>query len=70
MSEEFDNKLSNVYGLKWLPWIGNQYFNINEANRLLIVGESHYHDNTKESIEKYNSITFTREVIVEMPIDK
>jgi hypothetical protein len=70
MSENIDSILSNVYGLKWLPWIGEDYLFLEESKRLLIIGESHYHENTKESIEKHDSITFTREVVVEMPMDK
>ena len=35
-----DNQLEEVTELKWLPWIGKEYFNT--EHRLLIVGESHY----------------------------
>ena len=38
-------------------------------NKLLIVGESHYHDNTPDSIKKHKSPMFTREVIEELAIN-
>jgi hypothetical protein len=70
MKEEVDSKLLMINGLKWLPWIGEHYFEIDQLKRLLIIGESHYHDNTEQSIKNHNLITFTREVIEEMPMDK
>ena len=41
-----DKVLEKINGLKWLPWIGNQYNFIEVDAKMLIVGESHYHDNT------------------------
>lgn len=70
MNAEIDAKLTNIKGLKWLPWIGDQYWNIDPQNRLLTVGESHYHDKTQQSIENHNSPTFTREVIEELAIER
>jgi hypothetical protein len=70
MKKDFsiDQNLSQIEGLKWLPWIGNQFLELYETNRLLIVGESHYHDATEQSIEKHDSPKFTRIVIDEMAI--
>lgn len=67
---DIDNSLSQIKGLKWLPWIGNHFLELENANRFLVIGESHYHDNTKESITKHNSKNFTRRVIKEMAIDR
>jgi len=36
----YDEQLSNITNLKWLPWIGHQY----EKTRLLIIGDSFYDD--------------------------
>lgn len=65
-----DIELKNVIGLKWLPWIGDQFLSVPNDKRLLIVGESHYHDSTPQSIQKHNSPIFTREVIEELAIER
>lgn len=65
-----DNVFSQVKGLKWLPWIGDNYFSAPQDRRLLIVGESHYHDKTEQSINANNEPTFTRDIIEEMGIDQ
>lgn len=65
-----DEQFSQIENLKWFPWVGSQYNFILPNNKLLIVGESHYHDNTPASIEKHNSPTFTREVIEELAIER
>jgi hypothetical protein len=65
-----DQELSELAGLKWLPWIGNHYFDIEQKQRILVVGESHYDDDdTQASIEKVNKNTFTRDVISEVAND-
>jgi hypothetical protein len=61
-----DKKFSKIENLKWLPWVGDQFNSIDLDNRLLIVGESHYHDNTPASIERQNALTYTREVVEEL----
>jgi hypothetical protein len=63
-----DEILINANGLKWLPWVGNNYES--NDNKILIVGESHYHDETKESSEKHQDLKFTRKVIEELAIDR
>lgn len=65
-----DEQFLQVKNLKWLPWVGDRFNSISIDNKLLIVGESHYHDNTPDSIEKHNSPTFTREVIEELAIER
>jgi len=65
-----DKALEKINGLKWIPWVGNQYNFIEIDSKMLIVGESHYHDNTKQSIENHNSPNLTREVIEEMAIGR
>lgn len=63
-----DSKFTEIKNLKWLPWIGNRFDSLTFENKMLIVGESHYHDNTPESIEKHNLSEFTRKVIEELAI--
>lgn len=70
MDKSIDSKLIDIKNAKWLPWIGDNYFSIPTDQRLLIIGESHYHDNTDESISKHNSAAFTRRVIEEMAIGR
>lgn len=45
----FDEKIQNIHGLTWLPWIGKNF--INQKDKLLIIGESHYSDG--DTIEAY-----------------
>jgi hypothetical protein len=70
MNTQLDIEFKNVKKQKWLPFIGNHYLTIPEDRKLLIVGESHYHDNSQQSIEKHNSPDFTRQVIEELAIKK
>jgi hypothetical protein len=70
MKLDTDKKFEEIQGLKWLPWIGNDYLNLENENRFLVIGESHYHDNTEQSIKKHNSKDFTKRVIREMAIDR
>lgn len=62
-------KIKEIEKLKWLPWIGNQFSSLKE-NRILIVGESHYHDNSEESIKKHESSLYTQKVIKEIAIER
>lgn len=46
----YDNFLSKIDELRWLPWIGTNY---NKAtNKLLLVGESHYAQNKDGSVDQ------------------
>ena len=70
MKSSFDENFAKINALKWLPWVGDQFSSLQYDNRLLIVGESHYHDNSETSINNHNSPILTREVIDEMAIDR
>lgn len=70
MNNLIDQSLSAIPTLKWLPWIGEHYFDLEENSRILIIGESHYHNGTEKSIISHNSPTFTRAIIQEMAIDR
>jgi hypothetical protein len=70
MNSELDSTLTTINGLTWLPWIGDQYWNVDHENRMFIVGESHYHKNTPNDVESVKSPTFTREVIADSGIDR
>ncbi len=70
MNTTLDNKFLEIKGLKWLPWVGNNYL-VQECNpRMLIVGESHYHDNSQQSKDNHEDTTFTRKIIKELAIDR
>lgn len=74
LSLEYDNQFKATVGLKWLPWIGKEYFN--SEHRLLIVGESHYliddkehPERVKKNKEEAEQLDFTRNVIQTFCID-
>lgn len=56
-----DNQLGEVTELKWLPWIGKEYFNT--EHRLLIVGESHYLTGKEKNLLETEQPDFTRNVV-------
>lgn len=71
MNTIFDVQLSAIKGLARLPWVGSSYNDITTPDdRLLIVGESHYHNETEESIQKHNEPSFTRVVVGELAIQR
>lgn len=70
MNTDHDQIFTQLNGLKWFPWVGNEYFSIPQEHRLLIIGESHYSNGTSDSISMHESKTFTKEVIEEMAIDR
>lgn len=71
-ARDYDESLSQIKGLTWLPWIGD---NFSKASRkILLVAESHYTKNDNAPIEEAKNILkkdnlLTREVIVECPIN-
>lgn len=69
MENSFDKLIDNNT-LKWLPWVGDNYYSVPAEQRLLILGESHYYENTKESIDKHNSVGFTKRAIQEFAINR
>ena len=65
MSKDFD-KILTEKGIKFLPWIGEDYFNF--SPRILILGESHYFNEdlskNKELMDEYNNnVNTTRDVV-------
>ena len=67
MDKSYDDAFSQIADLKWLPWVGENY---NDNNiRILVVGESHYHDNTQQTINSSHSTSFTREVVNDLAIN-
>lgn len=64
------NEFKKINSLKWLPFIGNNYLNTPNENKMLVVGESHYHDNSTESILKHDNENYTRIVIQELAIER
>jgi hypothetical protein len=42
---------SNDKGLKWLPWIGKNYFKLPSNKRLFVVGERHYRGDVPQLID-------------------
>lgn len=68
--ELYDNDILRIKNIKWLPFVGNKYFKTDENNRFMLIGESHYHNNSEESIKKHNNQAYTRIVIQELAIDR
>lgn len=71
--KDLDTTLKNLPNLKWLPWIGENFFNI--PKKLLIVGESQYANGTSEEefiadLAVVNDIDFTRNMIQQTQIQK
>jgi hypothetical protein len=56
-----DEEFNKIDSLKWLPFIGEQYFD--QKNKTLIIGESHYVP-VDEAPEFYNNETWTRQFIL------
>lgn len=64
-----DLNLNNVRNLKWLPFVGENYFYIPKEYRMLVVGESHYNDGTEKGKLDVDDIDWTRDMIQENAID-
>jgi len=57
-----DNEIKKIKGLKWLPWIGDNYYNLN--GKLMILGESHYlWEGEEDAYEILNDEGFTRALV-------
>lgn len=69
MTKQLDIELQNIKTLKWLPWIGNEYFDIPNENRLLIIGESHY-GGSPEAILAHENILYTRIGVKEFAVER
>jgi hypothetical protein len=67
----FDEHFKVVQGLKWLPWVGENFPSIPMENKILLIGESHYYNpDEKGSLEKHNDEGYTRVVIKGLGIEK
>lgn len=66
-----DDRLSQIKGLNWLPWIGENYFQLPVDKRLLIVGESHYLslEKLEKTKEDHSNPAYTRLVVKDLAID-
>lgn len=69
--KDYDNSLSQIDGLKWLPWVGDHFNSAPPACKILVVGESHYQDeDDQKSIDKHKSPDYTRKVIRDIAINR
>lgn len=66
-SLDIDCQLLAIENLKWLPWVGNEYFD--SERRILIVGESHYLTGSKSNRLEAEKLNFTLNVIQTFCID-
>ncbi len=71
MYEKLDDQFKEIESLKWLPWVGDNYFEIPSENRMLIIGESYYGGGKDLSEKKlfFDNELKTREFIEEMAIE-
>ncbi|WP_421947388.1 hypothetical protein [Phaeodactylibacter xiamenensis] len=63
MNDLLDIKLSNIDKLKWLPFVGSEYFNNSCDNRLMIIGESHYLSEKDFSSGMDKNLSLTRDIV-------
>jgi len=62
MYRKKDNEIKKVKGLKWLPWIGNNY--CTSLYKLMILGESHYlWEGEEDAYDILNDEGFTRALV-------
>ncbi len=61
LSTSEDHNLEKIEPLKWLPWVGSDYFT--QESKILFLAESHYDWQQDDSQEKLNSPQFTRYVV-------
>lgn len=69
LSNAYDDAFRSAKELKWLPWVGMNYSVQSAGQRMLIVGESHYHDGTKTDLKKWDNENQTRMCITEAGIE-
>ncbi|MFT6338432.1 MAG: hypothetical protein ACJATI_005206 [Halioglobus sp.] len=70
MDTSLDDSFKKIKNQKWLPFIGQNYLSTPDNKKLLIVGESHYHNGTQGSIDKHNDPNYTRIVVKELAIQR
>jgi hypothetical protein len=68
MNTSKDSEFIEVENLKWLPFVGDNYFQTDK--RVMIIGESHYRKDDKNSIKRSNDNKFTREIVDDIAILK
>ena len=72
----FDTSLDTIQRLTWLPWIGCHYAQRSPANRIMIVGESHYANEEDETeareviAQRTADRQYTREIVQELGPDR
>ncbi len=71
MTDILTQNFLTVEGLRWLPWIGNNFLTTPNEQKLLLVGESHYYKpEEKGSLEKHQDNLYTRIVVEKVAIEK
>lgn len=70
MNRNFDKHLEQIEGMKWLPFIGTNYFELPKEKRILIIGESHYMNDNEEDRIKFNNPEATRIFHEELGVDQ
>lgn len=68
MNKSKDSEFQKIDELKWLPFVGEKYFDSDK--KVMIIGESHYQEENEHSIKRNNKVTFTREILSEIAIEK
>ena len=68
MDKSKDSEFENIDELKWLPYIGDNYFNSDK--KVLIIGESHYREDNEKSKKWNDDKTFTRDIHSNIAIAK
>jgi hypothetical protein len=75
-STHYDAAFQRIDALTWLPWVGGRVPTLPKNERLLIVGESHYSNETNPSqVEAHVASLiadrhYTRDVIQECPVNQ
>jgi hypothetical protein len=74
INQDYDLDFGKNPALRWIPWVGRRWKELDPKHRLLIIGESHYiEERPEQSIESIIQLEsankeFTREVIWECPV--
>lgn len=68
MDKSRDSDFEQIEQLKWLPYIGEDYFSSDK--KIMVIGESHYRDDNQHSIDWNNKPTFTRDIHKIIALDK
>lgn len=66
-----DQAFKRIDGLSWYPFVGRDYQRLKDSNKVLLVGESHYHYNSEGNATALTSNpNFTRRVIEEQVFER